>query len=78
VAPAGRHASRRTSRVVHCYTTNSFAKKSGGDDTESLKYFNTLHASCSFYNIFFCFYYVFDVIRRLLRIVIRVLFNPNQ
>jgi hypothetical protein len=48
VALAGRRASRRTSRVVHCYTTNSSAKKSDDDDADSLKYYNTLHASCSF------------------------------
>jgi hypothetical protein len=44
VALAGRHASRRTSRVVHCYTTNSSTKKSGDVDTDPLKYFNTLYA----------------------------------
>jgi hypothetical protein len=38
----------RTSRVVHCDTTYSSVKKSGDDDVESLMYFNTLHASCSF------------------------------
>jgi hypothetical protein len=43
-----RHALRRTSRVVHCYTTNSSAKKSGDGDANSLKYFNALHASYSF------------------------------
>jgi hypothetical protein len=52
VAPTGRHASRRTSKVVHCYTINSFTKKSGDDDADSLKYFNALHASCSFFIIF--------------------------
>jgi hypothetical protein len=46
--PTGRRVSRRTSRVVHCYTTNSSAKKSGDNDAESLKYFDVLHASCSF------------------------------
>jgi hypothetical protein len=38
VAPTGRHASSRTSRVVHCYTTNSFIKKSGDGDAESLQF----------------------------------------
>jgi hypothetical protein len=38
VVPAGRHASRRTSRVVHCYTTNSSVKKSGDGDAESLQF----------------------------------------
>jgi hypothetical protein len=75
--PAGRRASRRTSRVVHCYTRNFFVKKSGDDDADSLKYFNAVHALCSFCNIL-CFCYVFDVIRRLLRTIIGVLFNPNQ
>jgi hypothetical protein len=37
VVPAGRYALKRTSRVVHCYTINSFAKKS--DDVESLQFF---------------------------------------
>jgi hypothetical protein len=37
---------------MHCYTINSSAKKSGDDVTESLKYFNILHASCSFFVIF--------------------------
>jgi hypothetical protein len=78
VAPAGRHASRRTARVVQCYTINSSTKNSGDDDDiDSLKYFNALHASYSFCNIF-CVCYVFDVICRLIRIVIGVLFNPNQ
>jgi hypothetical protein len=54
-----------------------FVKKSGDDDADSLKYFNALHALCSFCNIF-CFCYVFNVIRRLLRTIIGVLFNPNQ
>jgi hypothetical protein len=53
VAPIGRRASRRTSRVVYCYTTNSSTKKSGDDDAGSLKYFDALHASCSFFVIFF-------------------------
>jgi hypothetical protein len=48
VAPVGRHALRRTSRVVHYYTTNSSTKKGGDDDADSLKYFNALHASCNF------------------------------
>jgi hypothetical protein len=48
VAPAGRHALRRTSMVVHCYTTNSFVKKSGDDDVDLLKYSHTLHASYNF------------------------------
>jgi hypothetical protein len=52
VAPAGRRASRRILRVVHCYTTNSSVKKSGDDDADRLKYFSVLHASYSFYNIF--------------------------
>jgi hypothetical protein len=38
VVPAGRPTSRRTSKVVHCYTKNSFAKKSGDDDAESLQF----------------------------------------
>jgi hypothetical protein len=38
VVPAGRYALKRTSRVVHCYTINSFAKKSGNDDVESLQF----------------------------------------
>jgi hypothetical protein len=48
VASTRRHASRRISRVVHCYATNSFVKKSGDDDADPLKYFSALHASCSF------------------------------
>jgi hypothetical protein len=77
VASAGRHASKRTSRVVHCYTKNSLVKKSGDDDAGPLKYFSALHASCSFYNIF-CFCYILDVVYRLLRTVTGVLFNPNR
>jgi hypothetical protein len=38
VAVAVRLASRRTSRIVHCYTTNSFAKKSGDGDAKSLQF----------------------------------------
>jgi hypothetical protein len=38
VALAGRRASRRTSKVVHCYTTNSSVKKSGDDDVELLQF----------------------------------------
>jgi hypothetical protein len=38
VAPVGRHASRRTSIVVYCYTTTSFVKKSGDGDAESLQF----------------------------------------
>jgi hypothetical protein len=76
VVPAGKRSSRITSRVEHYYTINSFVKKSGDDDADPIKYFNALHASCSFYNIF-CFYYIFDVICRLLRTVTGVLFNPN-
>jgi hypothetical protein len=34
--------------VVYWYTTNSSIKRSGDDDADPLKYFNTLHASCSF------------------------------
>jgi hypothetical protein len=63
--------------VVHCYTINSFVKKCGDDDADPLKYFNALHTSSSFYNIFY-FCYAFDVIRRLLRTIIGILFNPNQ
>jgi hypothetical protein len=37
--------------VVHCYTINSSTKKSGDDDSDSLKYFNTLHACCNFFVI---------------------------
>jgi hypothetical protein len=74
--PVGRHASKRISRVMHYYTTNSSVKKTGDDDAHPLKYFTTLHASCSFYNIFY-FCYVFDVVHRLLRTVVGVLFNPN-
>jgi hypothetical protein len=44
VAPAGRHASR----IMHYYTTNSSAKKSGDDNVDPLKYFNALHASYIF------------------------------
>jgi hypothetical protein len=62
---------------MHYYTTNSSAKKSGDDNVDPLKYFNALHASYNFFNIF-CFCYVFGVIRILLRIIIGVLFNPNQ
>jgi hypothetical protein len=76
VAPAGRRASKRTSRVVHYYTTNSSVKKSGDDDADPLKYFSALHVSSNFYNIFY-FCYVFDVVHRLLRTIIGVLFNPN-
>jgi hypothetical protein len=47
VALVGRRASKRTSMVVHCYTTNSSAKKSGDDDADPLKYFNGLHAYCN-------------------------------
>jgi hypothetical protein len=46
VVLAGRRVSKRTSRVVHCYTTNSSVKKSDDDDADPLKYVNTLHASC--------------------------------
>jgi hypothetical protein len=52
VVPIGRHASKRTSRVVHCYTTNCSTKKSGDDDAKSLKYFDALHASYNFFVIF--------------------------
>jgi hypothetical protein len=39
VAPTGRRVSKRTSRVVHCYTINSSTKKSDDDnDVELLKY----------------------------------------
>jgi hypothetical protein len=62
---------------VHFCTTNCSAKKSGDDDADSLKYFSVLHASCIFLNIFYLCY-IFDVIRRLLRTVIGVLFNPIQ
>jgi hypothetical protein len=44
----GRHASRRSSMVVHCYSISSFMQRSGDGDAESLMYFNTHHASCSF------------------------------
>jgi hypothetical protein len=37
--PIERHASRRTIMVVHCYTTNSFVKKSGDVDAKSLIFF---------------------------------------
>jgi hypothetical protein len=77
VVSAGRHASKRTSRVEHCYITNSSVKKSGDDDADLLKYFSALHASCSFFCNIFYFCYVFDVVHRLLRTVIEVLFNPN-
>jgi glucan phosphoethanolaminetransferase (alkaline phosphatase superfamily) len=63
--------------VVHCYTTNFSIKKSSYDDANPLKYFIAFHASAVFYNIF-CFYYVLYVIRRLLRTLIGVLFNPSQ
>jgi hypothetical protein len=49
VSPVGRHASKRTLRVVHCYTTNSSIKKSDDDDADPLKYFNALDASWSFF-----------------------------
>jgi hypothetical protein len=48
VAPVRRHASRRTSRALHCYSISSFVERSGDGDAESLKYFDALHASCSF------------------------------
>jgi hypothetical protein len=36
VAPIDRRASRRTTVVLHCYSTTSFAKKHGDGDAESL------------------------------------------
>jgi hypothetical protein len=36
VVPVGRHASRRTSMTLHCYTTTSPTKKGGDGDAESL------------------------------------------
>jgi hypothetical protein len=33
---------------VHCYTTNFFARKSGDDDVDSLKYFNALKSTTVF------------------------------
>jgi hypothetical protein len=48
VALAGRCASKRISRVVHSYTTNSSIKNSGDDDADPLKYFSALHASYNF------------------------------
>jgi hypothetical protein len=47
-APARRRALRRTSRVLHCYSISSFVERSGDGDAESLKYFDAIHASCSF------------------------------
>jgi hypothetical protein len=34
--------------VLYCYSISSFVQRSGDGDAESLTYFNTLHASCSF------------------------------
>jgi hypothetical protein len=36
VSPTGRRASRRIAMVLYCYTTTSFAKKSGDGDAKSL------------------------------------------
>jgi hypothetical protein len=36
VTPAGRHALKRTSMVLHCYNTTFFVKKSDDGDAESL------------------------------------------
>jgi hypothetical protein len=72
--PIGRHASKRISKVVHCYTVNSSVKKSSDDDADTLAPFMP---PVLFYNIFrFC--YVLYVIHKLLRIIIGVLFNPNR
>jgi hypothetical protein len=78
VSPVGRHASKRTLKVVHCYTTNSSIKKSDNDDADPLKYFSALDASWSFFCNIFYFCYVLDVVHRLVRTVIGVLFNPNR
>jgi hypothetical protein len=59
--------------LLHCYSTTSFVQRSEDGDVESLLYFDSLYASCSFF--YFC--YVLDVFLRLLRNVIGVLFNPN-
>jgi hypothetical protein len=67
----------RISSIVHYYTINSSVKKSGDDDADLLKYFSILHASCSFL-IFSISVYVLDVVHRLLRTIIGVLFNINQ
>jgi hypothetical protein len=48
VVPARRRASRRTSRVLHCYSKPSFVQRSEDGDVESLKYFDALHTSCGF------------------------------
>jgi hypothetical protein len=42
-----RHASRRTSRVLHYYSTSPFVQRSWDGDVESLMYFDSLRASCS-------------------------------
>jgi hypothetical protein len=42
-----RHASRRTSMVLHCCSTPSFVQRSWDDDAESFVYFNTRHAYCN-------------------------------
>jgi hypothetical protein len=72
--PIGRHASKRASMIVHCYTTTSSAKKNSVGDAESL-----LALTPFMLPVFFlCFCYVLDVISLTLSgNVIRVLFNPE-
>jgi hypothetical protein len=72
--PIERHASRRASLFVDCYTTTSSEKKNSADDVESLLILTPFMLPV----VFFCFWYVLDVISLTLsRNVIRVLFNPE-
>jgi hypothetical protein len=73
----GRCASRRTSMVLHCYPFFSLMQRSWDDNAKSLMYFDSLHAYFSPSNIF-CFCYVLDVVHRLLRTILGVLFIPNR
>jgi hypothetical protein len=60
VAPAGRCASRRTAMVPHYYSLTSLMQRSGDGDVESLLFL--MPFMCSFFH----FYYVLDVILRLM------------
>jgi hypothetical protein len=48
VVHVGKRALRKILRVVYCYTTKFFIRKSYDNDTDSLKYFNVISTSCSF------------------------------
>jgi hypothetical protein len=61
VVLAGRHASRRTSIILHWYSLTSLVQRSGDGDAV-ITVLNALLGSYSF----FCFCYVLDVSLRLL------------